>query len=112
MLAKGSGVQKGSLLAVPPAMLAPIGTAAVGGVAVGGVRRGGGVGAPISLIFLDMTWHATEYWIQAKQALRQLYPELPGETYLAPISQAVRPAIISNKVCSVYIIFYVMTHTL
>ena len=66
-----------------------------------------------------MTWHATEYWIQerlfkpsmspclvklnkvtlikARDAIRDLYPDLPGSVHLAPIGVARKVALISNK---------------
>ena len=47
MLSKGSGLNKMSSVLPKPAVNVP------------------GVGAgTVNIIFLDMTWHATEYWIQ------------------------------------------------
>ena len=50
-----------------------------------------------TVILLDMTWHAPEYWIQAKSDLRQLYPTLGGKVFLAPIGKAKKTAVIKNK---------------
>ena len=53
--------------------------------------------ASATVILLDMTWHAPEYWIQAKADLRQLYPTLGGKVFLAPIGKAKKTAVIKNK---------------
>ena len=53
--------------------------------------------ASATVILLDMTWHAPEYWIQAKADLRQLYPTLSGKVFLAPIGKSKKTAVIKNK---------------
>ena len=58
---------------------------------------GGIDGAAVNIIFLDMTWHEAEYWIQAKEAIRDLYPDLRGAVHLAPVGISRKVALISNK---------------
>lgn len=58
---------------------------------------GGINSAAVNIIFLDMTWHETEYWIQARDAIRDLYPDLRGAVHLAPVGISRKVALISNK---------------
>ena len=84
MLSKGSGLTGGQMPSMRPGLpKLPL---------PGGINS-----AAVNIIFLDMTWHETEYWIQARDAIRDLYPDLRGAVHLAPVGISRKVALISNK---------------
>merc|ERR1711935_125938 len=85
MLSKGSGLTSDQMPSVLPRL-------------PGKMPLSGGIdGAAVNIIFLDVTWHEAEYWIQAKEAIRDLYPDLRGAVHLAPVGISRKVALISNK---------------